>query len=229
MDGGESLFDLSDAAMAVHVAEAADVHEDVEAEGGTGVKDAEGLVVFAAVLQAEFDDFRNARGWKAGDYVAYLTIGVVAGPVDQGGGEFDFEGFGAFDEVDYGRWRGRSSLEKLRSGLFEFGARLDQILVGLGVFDEGGGGADFAGEEGGGNSAEARFASMSGVDVATYHRDRPGMSAFALEDGIVYHTYSTYARGVDPFFGVYHWLDRAPKGRNEMGPWWRRHDEYDER
>ena len=86
-----------------------------------------------------------------------------------------------------------------------------------------------AGEEGGGNSAEARFASMSGVDVATYHRDRPGMSAFALEDGIVYHTYSTYARGVDPFFGVYHWLDRAPKGRNEMGPWWRRHDEYDER
>ncbi|MGC1297867.1 MAG: DUF899 family protein [Alloacidobacterium sp.] len=53
------------------------------------------------------------------------------------------------------------------------------------------------------------------------------MSAFALRDGIVYHTYSTYARGVDPFFGVYHWLDRAPKGRNEAGVWWRRHDEYD--
>ena len=30
----------------------------------------------------------------------------------------------------------------------------------------------------------------------------------------------------DPFFGVYHWLDRAPKGRNEAGIWWRRHDEY---
>ena len=49
-------------------------------------------------------------------------------------------------------------------------------------------------------------------------REREGMSAFALEDGIVYHTYSTYARGVDPFFGVYHWLDRAPKGRNETRP-----------
>jgi len=39
------------------------------------------------------------------------------------------------------------------------------------------------------------------------------MSAFALEDGIVYHTYSTYARGVDVIWGVYAWLDRAPKGR----------------
>jgi predicted dithiol-disulfide oxidoreductase (DUF899 family) len=74
-----------------------------------------------------------------------------------------------------------------------------------------------AGQEGGGNSAEARLAAMSGTDVPGYHRDRPGMSAFALEDGAVYHTYSTYARGVDPFFGVYHWLDRAPKGRNEAG------------
>jgi predicted dithiol-disulfide oxidoreductase (DUF899 family) len=70
-------------------------------------------------------------------------------------------------------------------------------------------------------------AAMTGTDTATYARERPGMSAFALEDGIVYHTYSTYARGVDPFFGVYHWLDRAPKGRNEPGPWHRRHDEYD--
>ncbi len=41
------------------------------------------------------------------------------------------------------------------------------------------------------------------------------MSAFALEDDVVYHTYSTYARSVDPFFDFYHWLDRAPKGRNE--------------
>ena len=41
------------------------------------------------------------------------------------------------------------------------------------------------------------------------------------------HTYSTYARGVDALWGMYQWLDRAPKGRNESGgPWWRRHDEY---
>lgn len=83
-----------------------------------------------------------------------------------------------------------------------------------------------AGEKGGGDSAEDRLAAMCGIDTAAFHRDRPGMSAFVLEDGAVYHTYSTYARGVDPFFGVYAWLDRAPKGRNETGPWWRRHDEY---
>src|SRR3989441_5346697 len=70
------------------------------------------------------------------------------------------------------------------------------------------------------------FAAMVGTDVATYTRERPGMSAFALEDGVVYHTYSTYARGVDGLWGMFQWLDRAPKGRNETGVWWRRHDEY---
>jgi predicted dithiol-disulfide oxidoreductase (DUF899 family) len=74
----------------------------------------------------------------------------------------------------------------------------------------------------------AKNAAMTGTDVATYTRERPGMSAFALEDGIVYHTYSTYARGLDGLWGMYQWLDRASKGRNETGvpaPWWRRHDE----
>jgi len=54
-----------------------------------------------------------------------------------------------------------------------------------------------------------------------------GLSAFALEDGVVYHTYSAYSRGLDGLWGMYQWLDRAPKGRNETGIWWRRHDEYD--
>jgi len=67
---------------------------------------------------------------------------------------------------------------------------------------------------------------MTGTDTATYTRQRPGMSAFALEDGVVYHTYSTYARGLDGLWGMYQWLDRAPKGRNETGIWWRRRDEY---
>jgi predicted dithiol-disulfide oxidoreductase (DUF899 family) len=71
-----------------------------------------------------------------------------------------------------------------------------------------------------------KFAAMSGTDVNTYTRERPGMSAFALEDGVVYHTYSAYSRGVDGLWGMYQWLDRAPKGRNETGLWWRRHDEY---
>src|SRR5262245_2587815 len=70
------------------------------------------------------------------------------------------------------------------------------------------------------------IAAMTGTDAATYIRERPGMSAFALEDGVVYHTYSTYARGVDGLWGMYQWLDRAPLGRNETGVWWRRHDEY---
>jgi predicted dithiol-disulfide oxidoreductase (DUF899 family) len=70
------------------------------------------------------------------------------------------------------------------------------------------------------------FAAMSGTDPATYTRERPGMSAFVLEDGVVYHTYSAYARGLDGLWGMYQWLDRAPRGRNETGVWWRRHDEY---
>lgn len=70
-------------------------------------------------------------------------------------------------------------------------------------------------------------ATQAGVDGRTFVRERPGMSAFALEDGVVYHTYSTYARGVDAMWGMYPWLDRAPKGRHEDdGVWWRHHDRY---
>jgi predicted dithiol-disulfide oxidoreductase (DUF899 family) len=75
-----------------------------------------------------------------------------------------------------------------------------------------------------------QFAATCGTDAATYVRDRPGMSAFVLQDGVVYHAYSTYARGLDGLWGAYQWLDRAPLGRNEAaGIWWRRRDEYDER
>ena len=75
----------------------------------------------------------------------------------------------------------------------------------------------------------AEIAAQCGTDAATYTRERPGMSAFVLEDGVVYHTYSTYSRGLDALWGMYQWLDRAPRGRNETGVWWRRHDEYDRR
>jgi predicted dithiol-disulfide oxidoreductase (DUF899 family) len=81
--------------------------------------------------------------------------------------------------------------------------------------------------EPGGEGPVAEMAATTGTDVATYTRERPGMSAFALEDGVVYHAYSAYARGLDGLWGMYQWLDRAPKGRNETGVWWRRHDEYD--
>ena len=87
-----------------------------------------------------------------------------------------------------------------------------------------------AGEEGGGTGPVDQFAASCGTDAPTYTRDRPGLSAFVLEDGVIHHTYSAYARGVDGIWGMYPWLDRAPKGRNEAGgPWWRRHDEYGKR
>ena len=71
------------------------------------------------------------------------------------------------------------------------------------------------------------IASSVGTDWPTYRQQGPGMSAFVLDEGVVYHTYSAYERGVDGLWGMYQWLDRAPRGRNETGFWWRRHDEYD--
>ena len=71
------------------------------------------------------------------------------------------------------------------------------------------------------------IASSVGTDWATYRQQGPGMSAFVLQDGVVYHAYSAYERGIDALWGMYQWLDRAPLGRNETGFWWRRHDEYD--
>jgi predicted dithiol-disulfide oxidoreductase (DUF899 family) len=60
---------------------------------------------------------------------------------------------------------------------------------------------------------------------------REGLSAFVLHDGVVHHTYSTYARGVEQLIGTYAFLDVAPLGRNEdpehPGAWWHRHDEYE--
>jgi predicted dithiol-disulfide oxidoreductase (DUF899 family) len=78
-----------------------------------------------------------------------------------------------------------------------------------------------------GSATVREFAAMTGTDVPAYVRERPGMSAFALADGVVHHTYSAYARGLDALWGMYQWLDRAPRGRNEAGgAWWRRRDEY---
>jgi len=77
------------------------------------------------------------------------------------------------------------------------------------------------------------WAATTGTDWATYTQEAPGMSAFALDEGVVYHTYSAYARGLDGLWGMYQWLDRAPRGRNEGRTadaplnFFRRHDEYD--
>jgi predicted dithiol-disulfide oxidoreductase (DUF899 family) len=103
--------------------------------------------------------------------------------------------------------------EQQRSGLLEYNFRATDARPLL-----------EAGKEG----PLAEIAASVGTDWPTYTRERPGMSAFALEDGVVYHTYSAYSRGVDALWGMYQWLDRAPLGRNETGSgiWFRRHDEY---
>ncbi len=86
-----------------------------------------------------------------------------------------------------------------------------------------------AGEDG--SRLDEFASSIVGTDWETYRREGPGVSAFALEDGVVFHTYSAYARGLDGLWGMYQWLDRASLGRNEADArfWWRRHDEYDRR
>ena len=122
------------------------------------------------------------------------------------GSDFNFDFDASFTE------------EQQREGAVEYNYRREAALTVRGI-------GDSLTKRGEGPVAE--IAAMTGTDVATYTRERPGMSAFVLEDGIVYHTYSTYARGVDGLWGMYQWLDRAPKGRNETGIWWRRHDEYD--
>jgi len=71
-----------------------------------------------------------------------------------------------------------------------------------------------------------QIAASCGTDASTFAQDRAGLSTFVLEDGVIYHSYSTYVRGVDGLWGMYQWLDRAPRGRNEADVWWRRHDEY---
>jgi predicted dithiol-disulfide oxidoreductase (DUF899 family) len=121
------------------------------------------------------------------------------------GGDFNYDFQAAYTE------------EQQREGRIEYNYRREPAWTVEGI-------GDSLTKRGEGPVAE--HAAMTGTDVATYTRERPGMSAFVLEDGVVYHAYSTYARGLDGLWGMYQWLDRAPKGRNETGLWWRRHDEY---
>ncbi len=114
----------------------------------------------------------------------------------------------------------RFTEEQQREGLIDYNYRREAAWTARGIGDS----LTKLGE-----GPVAELAATTGTDVATYTRERPGMSAFVLEDGVVYHSYSTYSRGLDGLWGMYQWLDRAPQGRNETGVWWRRHDEYGER
>jgi predicted dithiol-disulfide oxidoreductase (DUF899 family) len=94
------------------------------------------------------------------------------------------------------------------------------------------GGGDFKFEFGAAFTEEQQ---REGAKYNFRHTDNPGwqapgMSVFALEDGAVFHTYSTYGRGVEQFMGTFGFFDVAPLGRNEEGApgrWWRRHDQYE--
>jgi len=111
--------------------------------------------------------------------------------------------------ADFNVW---FSEQQQRAGAIEYNYRREPAM-------------DWSGDEG----PVGAMAASCGTNAPTYTRDRPGMSAFVLEDGVVYHTYSTYGRGLDGLWGMYQWLDRAPRGRNEEDVWWRRHDEYERR
>jgi len=122
--------------------------------------------------------------------------------------------FGSDFNADFNVW---FSEEQQREGGIEYNYRREEgaPLVGRDTANWG--------DDGG---PVAKVAAMAGTDVATFTRERPGMSTFMLDDGVVYHAYSAYARGLDGLWGMYQWLDRAPKGRNESDFWLRRHDEY---
>ena len=75
-----------------------------------------------------------------------------------------------------------------------------------------------------------QLAQECGTEPAVYLSEAPVMSSYVLQDGTVYLTYSTTARGLEFMMGYYGFLDRAAVGRNEGDPpqlWVRRHDEYD--
>ena len=72
-------------------------------------------------------------------------------------------------------------------------------------------------------------AEMCGTDEGSYVSEGPGLSVYALDDGTVYRTYVTTARGLEAAMAYYQLLDRVPAGRNESATqplWVRRHDEY---
>ena len=75
----------------------------------------------------------------------------------------------------------------------------------------------------------SKLAAACGTDPGGYVTEAPVFNAFALDDGVVYHTYATTARGLEFMMGYYGFLDRAPRGRDEGDApdmWFRRHDEY---
>ena len=88
-------------------------------------------------------------------------------------------------------------------------------------------GVSFEREDVDAGNASYNYAPATGIG-----EEMPGASFFYKDGGGIYHTYSTYGRGLDLLIGTYNWLDLAPKGRDEDGldytmAWVRRHDQYE--
>ena len=173
--GSKTLLDLRGAAVAVHVAKAADVHEDVEAQGGAGMEGAESFVVLPRWRRPSSMISSTAGGWELRDDVPDLAVGMVAGPVDAGWRRVRLQGFRCARRGRLGaRPRSEFPSRSSRRGLFQHGAGLDQVLVGLGVFDQRGRGADFAREQGGGFGGQTPGAPATPISLPSPSIARPG-------------------------------------------------------
>ena len=129
----------------------------------------------------------------------------------------------------------RAPLEKLRAYKERMGWGLDWVSTAGGDFNRDLGFTHTEEElrpflEGEISPTVQHYAEASGTDVVSYVTEGPGLSAYALSDGVVYRTYVTSARGLEPAMGYYGLLDRTPRGRDEGDSralfWLRRHDEY---
>ncbi len=150
VDGRESLHDLDAAAVAVHVAEAADVHEDVEAELLAGGERTRHLVVAAAMAQAEVDDFTALRFASRSDCLAKLPIRIMTVTVQERGGKLDLERVVSrrivIHQINQRRRLDGGVSHQFGGGLLEFATRLDFIAIRIGVLDQRGRDPHFAQE-----------------------------------------------------------------------------------
>jgi predicted dithiol-disulfide oxidoreductase (DUF899 family) len=119
----------------------------------------------------------------------------------------------------------KAPLERIEAYKRRMGWSFPWVSYGDGDFN-----LDFAvfTEEGRRTGKGFNFGNPKYADVDMHETELHGLSSFALQDGVVYHTYSTYDRGTDVLNATWQLLDRSPKGRGEDPEGWpRRHDEYD--
>ena len=134
MSGRKALQRLQATAMPVHIAEAADIHQDVEAKRLTRGKATQQLVVAAAMAHAEVDNLSPLRLAQSGDAIPYLPEGIMAGAIEQRGGDLGFERRAALDQVNHRRCVDGSVLHQLARCLLQIAPRLHLVGVAAAYF-----------------------------------------------------------------------------------------------